>query len=188
MDLGTTDHLTNELARLQAYERYGGKDQVQVANGVGLSISHIGHSLLTGSSIHLKNILHVPDARLSLLSVYRIVCDNHVFVEFPRDFFCVKDKTTRKVLLLGRSNGGLYPVPFGRALSSSRVFAYATSQRWHQRLGHPSNNVVQNIVRTNELSSSPSDNTSLVCDACQRAKSHQYHIRCLLVFLLYLLN
>jgi histone deacetylase 1/2 len=53
------------------------------------------------------------------------------------------------------------------------VSAGATSQRWHQRLGNPSNNVVQNIVRTNELSSSPSDNTSLVCDACQRAKSHQ---------------
>jgi histone deacetylase 1/2 len=53
------------------------------------------------------------------------------------------------------------------------VSAGATSQRWHQRLGHPSNNVVQNIVRTNELSCFPSDNNSLVCDACQRAKSYQ---------------
>jgi hypothetical protein len=60
-----------------------------------------------------------------------------VFVEFHRDFFCVKDKTTRKVLLLGRSHGGMYPVPFGRASSSSRVSVGATSSRWHQRLGHP---------------------------------------------------
>ena len=80
MDSGTTDHLTSELARLQAYERYGGKYQVQVANGAGFSISHIGHSLLASSSLHLKNILHVPDARLSILSVYRLVNDNDVFV------------------------------------------------------------------------------------------------------------
>jgi hypothetical protein len=130
MDPRTTDHLTNELARLQAYERYGGKDQVQVANGAGLSISHIGQSLLAGSSLHLKNILHVPDARLSLLSVYRLVCDNHVFVEFHRDFFCVKDITTRRVLLLGRSEGGLYPIPFGKDSSSScHVSASATFQQ-----------------------------------------------------------
>jgi histone deacetylase 1/2 len=32
---------------------------------------------------------------------------------------------------------------------------------------------VQSIVRTNELSCSSSDSLSLVCDACQRAKSHQ---------------
>ncbi|XP_071680225.1 uncharacterized protein [Lolium perenne] len=37
MDSGATDHLTSELARLQAYERYSGKDQVQVANGAGES-------------------------------------------------------------------------------------------------------------------------------------------------------
>ncbi|KAK1606785.1 hypothetical protein QYE76_030467 [Lolium multiflorum] len=33
LDSGATDHLTSELERLQFYERYGGKDQVQVANG-----------------------------------------------------------------------------------------------------------------------------------------------------------
>ena len=174
MDSGTTDHLTSELARLHTHERYDGKDQVQVANGAGLSISHIGHSLLTGSSLHLKNIVHVPDAHLNLLSVYRLVSDNDVFVEFHRHFFCVKDKATGRVLLLGRSQGGLYPILFVRASSSSRhASAGVTSRHWHHRLGHPSNNIVKNIVRTNELSCAPPDNTSVVCDACQRAKSHQ---------------
>jgi hypothetical protein len=70
LDTGATDHLTSDLERLHVHERYGGKDQVQVANGSGLSISHIGHSNLAGSSLHLKDILHVPCIRINLLSVY----------------------------------------------------------------------------------------------------------------------
>jgi histone deacetylase 1/2 len=147
-----------------------------VANGLGLSILHIGHSNLTGSSLHLKYILHVPRICKNLQLVYRLVFDNDVFVEFHRHFLCVKDKVTKKILLHGRSHGGLYPIPFDKASSSISHQASASvkvlSSQWHQRLGHPSNNVVHNIVKTDELSCSP-DNLSLVCDACQRAKSHQ---------------
>jgi hypothetical protein len=118
LDTGATDHLTSDLERLHVHEHYGGKDQVQVANGSGLSILHIGHSNLAGSSLHLKDILHVPRIRKDLLSVYRLVSDNDVFVEFHRHFFCVKDKATNKILLHGRSHGGLYPIPFDKASSS----------------------------------------------------------------------
>jgi hypothetical protein len=45
--------------------------------------------------------------------------------------------------------------------------------QWHQRLGHPTNNVVQNIVKTHDLSCAPFDIFSSVCHARQRAKSHQ---------------
>ena len=177
MDSGATDHLTNHLERLHVHDRYGGKDQVHVANGAGLSISHIGHSSLAGSSLHLKNILHVPDIDKNLLSVYRLVSDNDVFVEFHRKFFCVKDKATKKVLLHGRSQGGLYPIPFRRAPSPPTprhaLAAKVSSTQWHQRLGHPANNVVHTIVRQNNLLCSPSDSHVLVCDACQRGKSHQ---------------
>jgi hypothetical protein len=95
MDSGATDHLTGHLERLHVHDRYDGKDQVQVANGAGLSISHIGHSLLAGSSPRLNNILRVPNLHQHLLSVYRLVCDNDVFVEFHHRFFCVKEKVTK---------------------------------------------------------------------------------------------
>ena len=157
------------------HEQYAGKDQVQVANGTGLSISHIGHSNLTGSSLRLHNVLHVPNIRQNLLSVYRLVSDNDVFVKFHRHFFCVNDKAMKRVILHGRSQDGLYPIPFGKASPSSlraSASVKVTPTQWHQRLGHPSNNVVHSIVKTHELSCSTSDNISLVCDACQRAKSH----------------
>ena len=178
LDTGATDHLTSDLDRLTVHERYGGKDQVQVANGAGLEISHIGHTKLAGSSdpIHLKNVLHVPEIHKHLLSVYRLVSDNQVFVEFHRFFFCVKDKITRRVLLHGRSRNGLYPTPYGRPSSSSSRRALSgvrsSSSQWHHRLGHPSNNVVESVVRSNKLPCSSSHDT-FVCDACQCAKSHQ---------------
>jgi histone deacetylase 1/2 len=178
IDSGATDHLTNDLERLNVQERYHGRDQVQVANGAGLSISHIGHSSLAGSvhSLALKNILHVPNISKNLLSVHRIVSDNDVFIEFHRHFFCVKDKATKNIILQGRSRGGLYPVPFHRASSSTTRHAFSgvklSFRQWHQRLGHPSNNVVQSTVKNNSLLCSPNSDSS-VCDACQRAKSHQ---------------
>jgi hypothetical protein len=77
--------------------------------GPGLSIAHIGHSSLAGSSIHLKNILHVSHISTHLLLVNRLYSDNDVFVEFHHQFYCVKDQATRKILLHGRSKGDLYP-------------------------------------------------------------------------------
>jgi hypothetical protein len=167
------------MERLHVHERYNGRDQVQVTNAAGLSISHIGHSRLAGPmhSLALKNILHVPAISKSLLSVHKLVSDNDVFIEFHRHFFCVKDTPTKKILLQGRSRGGLYPILFHRA-SSSTASQHAlasikvSSRQWHQRLGHPSNNVVPNIVKNNNLLCSSVFDSS-VCDACQRAKSHQ---------------
>jgi hypothetical protein len=77
IDSRATNHLTHDLERLNFHDRYLGKDQIQVANSAGLSISHIGHSRLAGPmhSLALKNILHVPDISKNLLSVNRIISD-----------------------------------------------------------------------------------------------------------------
>jgi hypothetical protein len=55
-------------------ERYSGKDTVQVANGQGLHISHVGRSSLTGSSkpLHLNHVLYVPRLSKNLLSVHKL--------------------------------------------------------------------------------------------------------------------
>jgi hypothetical protein len=101
IDSRATDHLTHDLERLNVHERYLGKDQVQVANGAGLSISHIGNSCLASHmhSLALKNILHIPDISKNLLSVNRIVSDNDVFIKFHHHFVCVEDKATKKIIL-----------------------------------------------------------------------------------------
>jgi hypothetical protein len=63
-DTGTTNHTTRELNKLSIHEKYDGRDRVHTANCTGMEISHIGHSVLhtPDSSLHLNNILHVPNA------------------------------------------------------------------------------------------------------------------------------
>jgi hypothetical protein len=44
MDTSTTDHITSELEKLAAQDKYHGGDQVHAANGSSMEITHIGHS------------------------------------------------------------------------------------------------------------------------------------------------
>ena len=45
--------------------------------------------------------------------------------------------------------------------------------RWHQRLGHPSSVIIEQVVSKGSLPVSGSYNKESVCVACQCAKSHQ---------------
>jgi histone deacetylase 1/2 len=153
---------------------------VQVANGAGLSITHIGHSQITGSSrpLLLKNILRVPAMSKNLLSMHKLLLDNHAYAEVYPHHFYVKDQATRALLLRGRCQGGLYPVPSNPVTSTSSSSRHCltsstlSTDHWHRRLGHPSLRVLESVLRKNKVACAlPS--TSLVCDSCQRAKVHQ---------------
>ncbi|RVW22016.1 hypothetical protein CK203_111920 [Vitis vinifera] len=46
VDSGATNHVTNELGRMQAATEYLGNQKLTVGSGQGLPIQHIGHSFL----------------------------------------------------------------------------------------------------------------------------------------------
>ena len=93
IDTGVTDHITSDLDKLSVKDKYYGKDQVQVASGSGLAISHTGHSQIPSLDrpLNLNNIFHVPKIKCYLLSVHRFTKDNNVLIEFHHDLFFVKD-------------------------------------------------------------------------------------------------
>jgi len=72
-DSGSTDHITNDLDRITSRERYGGQDQIHVANGKGMDISHVGKSSFRTPhrSFSFNNVLHVPSATKNLISVHQ---------------------------------------------------------------------------------------------------------------------
>ena len=45
--------------------------------------------------------------------------------------------------------------------------------QWHSHLGHPSSFIVKKILSQNKISCDTKSVLELVCDSCQRAKSHQ---------------
>ena len=121
MDSGATDHITSDLEKLSLCDKYHGGEYVHAANGSGMEISHVGHGFVQSPShrIHLRNILHVPGASKSLVSVNRLSRDKNAFVEFHPDCFFTKELATKKTLLIGKAEGGLYPIKSFSSRSSS---------------------------------------------------------------------
>lgn len=107
-DTGATDHVTGELEKLALREKYNGTEQIHTANGAGMNISHIDHSTIRTPerALDLNNILHVPSNKKNLVSVHRLTTDNNEFVEFHPDFFCLKDRDMRNILLRGACRKG----------------------------------------------------------------------------------
>src|SRR5438132_1650498 len=86
--------------------------------------------------------------------------------------FMLKDQVTRKTLLHGISQGGLYPIP----VKSSQVKLLVPPSFLHivdSRLGHPSSVIVNKTFSSNNLPFVRDENKESVCDACLKAKSHQ---------------
>ena len=181
VDSGATDHITGELEKLSFHDKYRGGEQVLTANGAGMEINHVGHSILQSPvrDIHLHNVLHVPSANKSLVSANRLVKDNNAFLELHPHHFSLKEQVTRKTLLEGRCERGLYPLKshlHSQYPPNKQVFGVVkpSTSLWHSRLGHASSPVVQKILSRHKLSvSSDQSNSGVICDACQMGKSHQ---------------
>jgi hypothetical protein len=160
------------------HDTYLGNDQINAANGSGMNITRIGNfSIPTSySNLVLNNVLHLPSTHKNLIFVHRFTFDNDTFIEFHLYFFLIKDQKMRAVLLHGPCKGGLYPLP----PSTSRFWKLVSSaiklfvDRWHNRLGHPSHEIVCRVISKNKLPCAHFDSSSeSICDACACAKAHQ---------------
>jgi hypothetical protein len=98
---------------------------IMSANGSGLKISHVGHSLLPDSSrpLHMNHVLYVPSINKNMCSIHKLTSDNNAFMELHPHSFYLKDRISKRVLLQGRSRGGMYPIPI-RSWSSSSPVAF----------------------------------------------------------------
>jgi hypothetical protein len=70
--------------------------------------------------IHLNKVLHVPSTSKNIASINRLTYDNNVSIEFHPFSFLIKDRATQRVILHGRCEGSLYPLPSLEHSSSPR--------------------------------------------------------------------
>lgn len=99
MDSGASYNLTNELSNLSNHSEYDGTDEIQIADGTGLPITHTGISTIHTPShkFKLSNVLCVPGAAKNLIFVHQFTKANNVSLEFFPDYFLVKDLTTGRI-------------------------------------------------------------------------------------------
>lgn len=59
------DHVTGELEKLTVREKYNGTEQIQMASGAGMEISHIGCFVVKthNHNLYLNNVHYVPRAK-----------------------------------------------------------------------------------------------------------------------------
>ncbi|GJS22485.1 putative reverse transcriptase domain-containing protein [Tanacetum coccineum] len=96
--------------------------------------------------------------------------DNNCTVEFDAFSFSVKDFLTRHILLRCDSLGDLYPVT--SPSPTPHALLCVSPSTWHQRLGHPGEDVLRSL-KSRQYISYNKDKSSHLCHACQLGK----HVR-----------
>lgn len=183
MDSGASHNLTSDLNNLSIHSEYNGTDEVQIADGSGLHISHIGSATISHPSrnLLLSNVLCVPSAQRNLLYVHEFTKENNVFIEFHPWKFVVKDQESGEKLLQGKCDQGIYqlglPVKaYSRPVAHMGVRASTTC--WHNRLGHPNSSLCSSIIHSFQLPIySDSSRKQLSCISCYINKSQQLPFR-----------
>ena len=112
-DTRATHHLSQTTTSLDNIQSYNGNDKVTIGNGTQFPILHTGTKIFQFpfKVFQLKRVLHAPHLATNLVSVAHFCADNNTFVEFHPRFFLVKEQVTKKVLLKGHLERGLYKFP-----------------------------------------------------------------------------
>ncbi|KAJ1695555.1 hypothetical protein LUZ63_012253 [Rhynchospora breviuscula] len=136
LDSGASSHVASDLNNLSAFYNYEGIDSLQIGNGMGLPISHIGTAVLTVSNLKIKlnNVLVVPSFSKNLISISKLLADNpQILIEFSSTSCSFKDLLTRDITHQVTCSSGLFcltSTSLPQAYSVNKVSA----ELWHARL------------------------------------------------------
>ncbi|KAB2606705.1 hypothetical protein D8674_006422 [Pyrus ussuriensis x Pyrus communis] len=181
VDSGAFHHITADLDSLNQVTPFQGSDTITVGNGTGLSIANTGSTILktNSSDLVLKNVLHVPRISRSLLSVQQLCADNHSWFICDDCEFFVQDKKTREILYQGKSRPGqLFQIPVVKSSKGvhsavQQSFGFlgqmVKSSLWHQRMGHPTNEVIAVMLKQSGISVDV-DAKNSICTHCVKGK------------------
>ncbi|KAM2702412.1 hypothetical protein EV2_004130 [Malus domestica] len=188
-DSGATNHMTADFNNLTLATPYPTSETVHTANGEGLTVSHIGSTILKPHihPIKLNSILYVPKLSQNLLSVHRLCLDNNCWLIFDAYNFWIQDKATGRILFKGICSNGLYPIPSlanhhpasQKSILQPTAFLgqLVTFTIWHSRLGHPSNPIVSLMLSKAKI---PCTKASLpvLCQSCLEGKFSKLPFHC----------
>ncbi|GJY43859.1 ribonuclease H-like domain-containing protein [Tanacetum coccineum] len=134
-------------------------------------ITKIG-DLKINNKVTLYDVLVVPEYTVSLLSVNKLSRDSKLFVGFDESNCYIQDLKVNKNVGIGKQYNGLYLFDVDNAckIVSNNCIASCSASKtlWHQRLGHPANQVLDVLKSTLNL-----DSHSIydhLCDTCNKAK------------------
>ncbi|GJR64493.1 ribonuclease H-like domain-containing protein [Tanacetum coccineum] len=169
MDTGATSYLNSNARNLSTLFNKRLFSSIHVGDGRSIPVTNTGHSIIPSyhRPLHLHNVLVTPNIIKNLISVRKFTRDNNCTIKFDAFGFSVKDFLTRHILLRSDSSGDLYPVTKLSTLPAA--FVSTSSTTWHQRLGHPGDDVLRSLSSRHFISCNKVKSTH-ICHACQLGK------------------
>ncbi|GJR28421.1 putative RNA-directed DNA polymerase [Tanacetum coccineum] len=136
-------------------------------NDTKAMVTHMGSLRLT-DHIVIHDVLVVPGYEVSLLSVHKLSKDNKFRVIFDDNTCVIQDSVQRTQVGTGSESNGLYFLNTGKRLVNNNIEVCCLSKCiWHNRLGHPADQVLSILKTKLDFEK---DNTDNVCDVCHKAK------------------
>nr|GEV71838.1 ribonuclease H-like domain-containing protein [Tanacetum cinerariifolium] len=177
MDTSASSHLTFHTRTLCNTLNKRLYPSVRVGDGTNILVTNTGHSILPilKRPLHLHNVLVTPNIIKNLISVCQFTRDTKCTVEFDEFGFSVKDFLTRHILRRCDSSGDLYPVTKSSYTPSALLSISPTM--WHQRLGHPGDEVLQSLVSHTYILCNKAK-SSRICHACHLGCEDEVSIVC----------
>ncbi|GJT79051.1 ribonuclease H-like domain-containing protein [Tanacetum coccineum] len=169
MDTGASSHLNFNASNLSTIFDKRLFPSVHVGDGKSIPVTNTGHNIIPSHHrpLHLHNVLVTPNIIKNLIYVRQFTRDNNCTIEFDAFGFSVKDYLTRHILLRCDSSGDLYPVT--QPSTPPIAFLSTSASTWHQRLGHPGDQVLRSLVSSRFISCNK-EKSSHICHACQLGK------------------
>ncbi|GJZ01758.1 ribonuclease H-like domain-containing protein [Tanacetum coccineum] len=169
MDTCVTSHYISNARNLSTTFNKRLFPSIHVGDGNSIPVTNTGHSIIPSihRPLHLHNVLVTPSIIKNLISVRQFTRYNNCTIEFDAFRLSVKDFLTRHILLRCDSSGDLYPVTKSSTLPAA--FLSTSSSTWHQRLGHPGDEVLRYLI-SRQFISCNKEKSSHICHACQLGK------------------
>nr|GEW71550.1 ribonuclease H-like domain-containing protein [Tanacetum cinerariifolium] len=136
-------------------------------NGTKAVVAHVGSLRLTDQTV-IHDVLVVPGYEVSLLSVHKLSKDNKYKVIFDDNVCAIQDFVQRTQVGTGNESNGLYFLNTGKKIVNNNIEICCLSKCiWHNRLGHPSDQVLNVLKHKLDFEKDIADN---VCKVCRKAK------------------
>ena len=171
LDSGATDHFVNDINLFVDVKQLTYPKQICVAKTEqSIVVSQVGtiEGLSnSGVNVTLKNVLYSPEFRENLLSVSKIV-QAGIAVKFEEDR-AVLTKNGYTVASAKRW-GNLFQIAIKIPRNAANMSKSESGNLWHKRLGHISNNCLNELIQHKMVDGIGDISLTEFCDICTQSK------------------
>ncbi|CAA7037924.1 unnamed protein product [Microthlaspi erraticum] len=124
--------------------------------------------LCLGGDLWLKGMLYSKELTCSLISVAKVLKIIKGSITFTDELCVLQDRTSKMLIGAGEERGGVYVFRGVMGAKANKVVSSGSCGLWHQRLGHPSNNVLSYL--SSDFGVGKQVESKTICEICLRAK------------------